>query len=496
MSGVVAGGGATGGRGGASDSTKLRFLHVVWKEAVARGLTDREAVHIMLDHLENCKCTPEYYLYMWLQRLQATHSQISAWTTGLPRFDEELLAEIHALCQPDGYLHNSEFGPGTVRGGDALPPGGRVPASTQAETAKRDGRKLIRLVLNNPKISICAHINDPLSPTLLLTAAALTIKKTPAPFFSPDFVDRGEDHASYYDCTDITMSSTLCFVASRDYLYHCMRNHKLSELRILREPTTLQIRVRGLAVPKPIFVGMARERYSVSCSNLALCFSKDRPLKLLSVIRSFLNHSDVCRKRPRDPNDLPGAIHYECTCPLLSVEHSGGGVTIRLNASACALKLVSHTPVINEGCTRSLRISHTSRRAPLQPVSKTQVPCTPYHPPDIAGVRSTPDNNPAYVLYVDYCRVLLSQVQPRWLNIEPASPSKSTKIRVGECSLTVGDSEGLPFRRPSIASAHASEILYKSGLQQELECVVADVSFTGLHPHRNTEVVGQQHPSR
>ena len=28
-----------------------------------------------------------------------------------------------------------------------------------------------------------------------------------------------------------------------------------------------------------------------------------------------------------------------------------------------------HTPAINEGCTRSLRISHTSRRAPLQPVS-------------------------------------------------------------------------------------------------------------------------------
>jgi hypothetical protein len=46
----------------------------------------------------------------------------------------------------------------------------------------------------------------------------------------------------------------------------------------------------------------------------------------------------------------------------------------------------SITPAINEGCTRSLRISHTSRRAPLQPVSKTQVPCTPYHPSDIAGV--------------------------------------------------------------------------------------------------------------
>ena len=44
------------------------------------------------------------------------------------------------------------------------------------------------------------------------------------------------------------------------------------------------------------------------------------------------------------------------------------------------------TPAINEGCTRSLRISHTSRRAPLQPVPKAQVPCTPYHPPNIAGV--------------------------------------------------------------------------------------------------------------
>ena len=44
------------------------------------------------------------------------------------------------------------------------------------------------------------------------------------------------------------------------------------------------------------------------------------------------------------------------------------------------------TPAINEGCTRSLRISHTSRRAPLQPAPKTQVPCTPCHPPNIAGV--------------------------------------------------------------------------------------------------------------
>jgi hypothetical protein len=44
------------------------------------------------------------------------------------------------------------------------------------------------------------------------------------------------------------------------------------------------------------------------------------------------------------------------------------------------------TPAVNEGCTRSLRISHTSRRAPLQHLLKTQVPCTPYHPPNIAGV--------------------------------------------------------------------------------------------------------------
>jgi hypothetical protein len=46
----------------------------------------------------------------------------------------------------------------------------------------------------------------------------------------------------------------------------------------------------------------------------------------------------------------------------------------------------TNTPAISEGCTRSLRINHASRRAPLQPVSKTQVPCTPYHPPNRTGV--------------------------------------------------------------------------------------------------------------
>jgi hypothetical protein len=53
-------------------------------------------------------------------------------------------------------------------------------------------------------------------------------------------------------------------------------------------------------------------------------------------------------------------------------------------ASACKPRRA--TPAIHEGCTRSLRISHTGRRAPLQLASKTQVPCTPYRPPNIAGV--------------------------------------------------------------------------------------------------------------
>jgi hypothetical protein len=48
------------------------------------------------------------------------------------------------------------------------------------------------------------------------------------------------------------------------------------------------------------------------------------------------------------------------------------------------------TPAINEGCTRSLRISHTSRRTPLQPVPKAQVPCTPYRPPNRTGVIPVP----------------------------------------------------------------------------------------------------------
>jgi hypothetical protein len=57
----------------------------------------------------------------------------------------------------------------------------------------------------------------------------------------------------------------------------------------------------------------------------------------------------------------------------------------------CGPRAPLHTPAINEGCTRSLRISHTTRRAPLQPVPKTQVPCTPYRPPNIAGVSDSPN---------------------------------------------------------------------------------------------------------
>jgi hypothetical protein len=46
------------------------------------------------------------------------------------------------------------------------------------------------------------------------------------------------------------------------------------------------------------------------------------------------------------------------------------------------------TPAVNEGRSRSLRISHTSRRAPLKPVLSSQLPCTPYHPPNVTGVYS------------------------------------------------------------------------------------------------------------
>jgi hypothetical protein len=67
------------------------------------------------------------------------------------------------------------------------------------------------------------------------------------------------------------------------------------------------------------------------------------------------------------------------------------------------------TPAINEGRTRSLRISHTSRRAPLQPVSKTQVPCTPYHPPNIAGVATSDRYAVSYKSYREGCVCLATR---------------------------------------------------------------------------------------
>ncbi len=71
------------------------------------------------------------------------------------------------------------------------------------------------------------------------------------------------------------------------------------------------------------------------------------------------------------------------TAPSLRLADQAGQLAL---ARPAQLQLRASTPAINEGCTRSLRISHTSRRAPLQPVPKTQVPCTPYHPPNRTGV--------------------------------------------------------------------------------------------------------------
>ena len=69
------------------------------------------------------------------------------------------------------------------------------------------------------------------------------------------------------------------------------------------------------------------------------------------------------------------------------------------------------TPAINEGCTRSLRISHSTvcTVSYQQPVSKTQVPCTPYHPPNIAGV-STCESKFAYLNNV----LSVRSVQESW----------------------------------------------------------------------------------
>ena len=78
------------------------------------------------------------------------------------------------------------------------------------------------------------------------------------------------------------------------------------------------------------------------------------------------------------------AIHMPCVYLTGRVGYTPTPLPVGYAAHIQCVYLI--TPAINEGCTRSLRISHTSRRAPLQPVSNTQVPCTPYHPPNRTGV--------------------------------------------------------------------------------------------------------------
>jgi hypothetical protein len=91
--------------------------------------------------------------------------------------------------------------------------------------------------------------------------------------------------------------------------------------------------------------------------------------------------------------DFPCAYHT-LTCSRPAPPRSAADRSLRLwRASERAFpdtppcQTNTLTPAINEGCTRSLSISHTSRRAPLQPVPKAQVPCTPYHPLNRTGVR-------------------------------------------------------------------------------------------------------------
>eukprot|EP01047_Picozoa_sp_COSAG01_P062104 COSAG01_NODE_7848_length_3027_cov_10.447746_1_plen_966_part_01 len=193
------------------ESAKIQLLHAAWKAAVRKGLTDRDAVRIMLEHLRLHECTAEYYLYMWLQRLHTTRRDLDQWMDGLPQFDTQLLDELHLLCE-DGTKDSRH-----KRQLHVCPP--IVPAVTHSDTAKRDGRKVMRVILQAPKISISAHSNDPQSPTVLITADKLECRKQPASFFRPDFVDSG-DVFSYYDTLAITLSRQRVFVASRDYLYH------------------------------------------------------------------------------------------------------------------------------------------------------------------------------------------------------------------------------------------------------------------------------------
>eukprot|EP01043_Picozoa_sp_COSAG02_P017147 COSAG02_NODE_771_length_17362_cov_7.601286_13_plen_2217_part_01 len=313
-------------------SPSARLLHEVWKCAVARGLTDRDAVRIMLDHLHSEECTAQYYLYMWLQRLRATRAQLSRWIRELPQFDTQLLEELHSLCSPELIKGNEEQADRPQTSTTTS-----IPLTTQHDTVKRQGRKVLRCHFNFPKICISAHINDPQSPTLLIVAEKLECGRSPADFFSPGFIDKGAE-ASYYETMHVKFSRMRAFVAPRDYLYHCMRNRKLNELSILSDSADVDVTLRTLAVPKPIFVGLPREKYSLRFSALAFVFSYDRLVKFASIVRTFMTDSEMLRPRPRHPNDLPGAIIYEYECRFVSVVFAQSKeVSLRMEAEMCSV---------------------------------------------------------------------------------------------------------------------------------------------------------------
>jgi hypothetical protein len=338
-------------------SPNARLLHEVWKHAVARGLTDRDAVRIMLDHLHSHECTAQYYLYMWLQRLRVTRGQVNIWIRELPQFDSQLLEELYSLCSPE-LIAGDDTAPSQPR----ISASASIPLSTQHDTVKREGRKLLRCLLNFPKISVSAHINDPQSPTLLIVAEKLECGRSPAQFFSPDFIDKGNT-SSYYETIDTKFSRMRAFVAPRDYLYHCMRNRKLNELSILSDCADVKIMLHTLAVPKPIFVSLPREKYSLRFSGLAFVFSYDRLVKFASIISTFMTSSEMLRPKPRDPDDLPGAVIYEYECPFVSIVFAQSKeVSLRVEAEMCTVGMAQPRWVNIEPATAAKSVNLKVRK--------------------------------------------------------------------------------------------------------------------------------------
>ena len=54
-----------------------------------------------------------------------------------------------------------------------------------------------------------------------------------------------------------------------------MRNRKLNELCVLRVPVDTKVLLQSLAVPKPIFVGMPREKFTVDLTSLTYLSHKN-----------------------------------------------------------------------------------------------------------------------------------------------------------------------------------------------------------------------------